>query len=129
MLQLRPARRGIAAPSKLQMLQSCKTGIRAQKEPAGRQHHDQQGEHSSRNTQHPIDHSLLLFAALTSSNHHNKNRNSLQGKIRIRTPITSQVSQFERANNSATNARDDVFLAFTMVQQIMTELSGAATEK
>jgi hypothetical protein len=31
LLQLRPARRGIVAPSKLQRLQSCKTGIRAQK--------------------------------------------------------------------------------------------------
>lgn len=33
-LQLRPARRRISAPSKLQRLQSCKTGITAQKEPA-----------------------------------------------------------------------------------------------
>jgi hypothetical protein len=35
LLQLQHARRGIAAPSKLQRLQSCKTGITAQKEPAG----------------------------------------------------------------------------------------------
>jgi hypothetical protein len=34
LLQLRPARWGIAASSKLQRLQSCKTGIAAQKEPA-----------------------------------------------------------------------------------------------
>jgi hypothetical protein len=27
------------------------------------------------------------------------------------------------------NAMDDVFLAFTVVQQVMTELSGAVTEK
>jgi hypothetical protein len=34
-----------------------------------------------------------------------------------------------QAQNVNINATDDAFLAFTMVQQIMTELSGAATEK
>jgi hypothetical protein len=44
----------------------------------------------------PIDHSLLLFAAPISSmgsNHHKKHSKSLQEKIRIRTPVKSQVSQ------------------------------------
>jgi hypothetical protein len=34
-----------------------------------------------------------------------------------------------QAKNVNSNAMDDMFLAFTMVQQIMTELSGAVTEK
>jgi hypothetical protein len=33
-----------------------------------------------------------------------------------------------KANNVNSNATDDMFLAFGMLQQIMTELSGAATE-
>jgi hypothetical protein len=43
---------------------------------------------------------------------------------------TSQISgQSVQAKNVNVNATDDVFLAFTMEQQIMMELSGAATEK
>jgi hypothetical protein len=34
-----------------------------------------------------------------------------------------------QAKNVNINATDDVFLAFTIVQQIMTELSGVAREK
>jgi hypothetical protein len=34
-----------------------------------------------------------------------------------------------QAKNVNTNARDDMFLVFAVVQQIMTELSGAATGK
>jgi hypothetical protein len=84
----------------------------------GRKHRGQQGGRSSQNTQHPTDHSLLLFAGPISSigsNHHNKNSNRLQDKIPIRTPIKSQASQ------------TTCFLV--VVQQIMTEFSGAATEK
>jgi hypothetical protein len=42
----------------------------------GRQHWNQQEGRSSRNTEHPIDHSVLVFAASISSignNHRNKN--------------------------------------------------------
>jgi hypothetical protein len=39
---------------------------------------------------------------------------------------TSQSVQAENVNGNAT---DGMYLAFTMVRQIMTELSGAATEK
>jgi hypothetical protein len=62
----------------------------------GQQHRGQQGGHSSSNTQHLTAHSLMLFTALIGSigsNRHNKNSNSLQKKICIRTPIKSQVSQ------------------------------------
>jgi hypothetical protein len=61
----------------------------------GRQHTGPQRGRSSRNTQHLIDHSLLLFAAPISSigsNRHNKNSYSLHEKIRIKTPIKYQVS-------------------------------------
>jgi hypothetical protein len=47
----------------------------------GSQHCGQQEEHSSRNTQYPIDYLLLLFAAPISSigsKQQNKNSNSLQ---------------------------------------------------
>jgi hypothetical protein len=106
--------------SKLQGLQSCKTGIRAEGS-CGRQYRGRQGG-CSRNTQHLIDHSPLLLTAPISSigsNHHNKNSNKLQEKIRIRTKIKSQVSQC-RLKNVNINATHDVFLAFSMVQQIMT---------
>jgi hypothetical protein len=36
--------------------------------------------------------------------------------------------QSVQATNVNINAMDDMFLAFSMVQQIMTELSGVATE-
>jgi hypothetical protein len=43
---------------------------------------------------------------------------------------TSQISGVSvHANNVNINATDDPFLAFTMVQQNMTDFSGAATEK
>jgi hypothetical protein len=61
-----------------------------------RQQRGQQGGISSRNTQHPIDHSPLLFAApicSISSNHHNNNSSRLQDKILIRTSVKDQVSQ------------------------------------
>jgi hypothetical protein len=42
----------------------------------------------------------------------------------------NQISgQSMQAKNVNINAMDDVFLAFTMAWHIMTELSGAATEK
>jgi hypothetical protein len=71
------------------------TGITAQKEPVG-DNTGQQGGHSSQNTQHLIDHLLLLFAApfsSISSIHHKKNSKSRQEKICIRTPIKSHISQ------------------------------------
>jgi hypothetical protein len=73
---------------KLQRQQSCKIGITVQKESAG-----QQGEHSSLYMLHPIDHSLLFFAAPISRNHHIKSSNSLAIKKCIRTLINPQVSQ------------------------------------
>jgi hypothetical protein len=83
----------------------------------GPQHWGQQGEHSSRNTQHPINHSLLLFAdsiSSISSNHHNKNSNSLQGKNRHQD--TNQISgQSVQPKNVNINAMYDIFLPFTMV--------------
>jgi hypothetical protein len=43
---------------------------------------------------------------------------------------TNQISgQSVQANNINISATDNVFLAFTVVQQIMTELPGAVTEK
>jgi hypothetical protein len=43
---------------------------------------------------------------------------------------TSQASgQSVQAKNVNSNAMDDMFVAFTMVQQIMTGLSGAAPEE
>jgi hypothetical protein len=43
---------------------------------------------------------------------------------------TNQISgQSVQAKNVNIHATDDVFLAFTMVQHIMAELSGAVTEK
>jgi hypothetical protein len=43
---------------------------------------------------------------------------------------TSQISgQSVKAEKVNINATDDAFLAFTVVQQTMTELSGAATKK
>jgi hypothetical protein len=62
LLHLRPARRGIAEPRKLQRLQSCKTGITAEKEPGG----DNTGVFRE-----SILLEMLLFAAPISS-HHNK---------------------------------------------------------
>jgi hypothetical protein len=53
----------------------------------GRQHWGQQGEHSSRNTQHPIDHSLLLFATPISSNHHRKSASLQEENTVIKTRI------------------------------------------
>jgi hypothetical protein len=62
----------------------------------GRQHREQQRRSSSRNTQHLIDHSALLFAApirSIGSNHHKKSRKDLQERIRITTAIKSQGTQ------------------------------------
>jgi hypothetical protein len=63
---------------------------------AQRQHKGQQREYASQDTHHPTDNLLLLFAAPISSigsNHHNKYSNSLQVKIRIRTPLKHQGSE------------------------------------
>jgi hypothetical protein len=62
----------------------------------GREHRDEQAEDSSRNIQHPMDHSALLVAAPISSvgsNHHNTKSNDLQDKMSTRTPVKSQISQ------------------------------------
>jgi hypothetical protein len=78
-LQLRHARWGIAAPGKLEGLQSFKIGIRAQKEAAA--HNTVVSRETARNTHQPMDHPLVLFTAPISSigsNHHNEKSNSLQ---------------------------------------------------
>jgi hypothetical protein len=77
-------------------MQSLKTGIKAQKYTCERQHRGKQGGRSSRIMQQLIKYSPLPFADPLSSigcNHHNKNINNFQEKIRIRTPIKSQVNQ------------------------------------
>jgi hypothetical protein len=64
----------------------------------GRQNRGWQGGHSSRNTQHPIDRSLLLSAApnsSASSNHLSINSNSLQDTLDTRSPIKPHVSQYK----------------------------------
>jgi hypothetical protein len=119
------ARWEIAAPSKLQRLQSCKRGI-TEKEPVG----DKTGVSRENilletyNIRSNI-YSLPLSAATISNisgNHHNKNTNSLQE--------TSQTSsQSVQAKKVNSNAMDEMFAACTMVQQIITDLSGAATEE
>jgi hypothetical protein len=95
----------------------------------GRKHRVQEGGHASRNTQQPIDHSLLLFAARISSigsNCHNKN--SLRGEKNTHQDTHQISGQTAEAKNVNINTTDDGLLAFTMVQQIMIELSGAMTK-
>jgi hypothetical protein len=55
------------------------------------------------------------------SNHGNKNSNSLQASNKI-------SGQSVQAKNVNCNPTDGVFLVFTMLQQIMTELLGTETE-
>jgi exopolysaccharide biosynthesis protein len=58
-----------------------------------------------------------------------KNGNSLQDK-NTHQDTNHQISgQSVQAENVNINATDGVLLAFAMVQQVMTKLSGAATEK
>jgi hypothetical protein len=76
---LRLSRREIAAPSKLERLQSCQTGFTAQKNLRATLP-GQQGGRSSGNIQHLTDYSLLLFADPISSivsNHHKNNSDGL----------------------------------------------------
>jgi hypothetical protein len=91
-LQLRPARRGIAAPSKLLRLQSCKAGITAQEEPAGN------------NTGFSRENILLeirntdrsFSAALRGSDQlqpSQQNQQQFSGKNTHQTQIKQQVSQ------------------------------------
>lgn len=99
------------------------TGIAAQNETA----HDKTGISgvTSRNAHHLIHHSVLLSAAAISSfgrNHRNKYINSLQDTVRIRT-------QSNLIKHEIVNETDNVLLASIMVEQIMVELSGAATER
>jgi hypothetical protein len=81
-------------------------------ESCGRQRRDEQGGDSSRSTQHPIDHSALLFAAPISSvgsNHHNKKQK--QSPRYDTHQDTDQISgQSVHAKNVNINAAD-VFLA------------------
>jgi hypothetical protein len=62
----------------------------------GQQSRGKQGEISSRNTQHLIKYSPLLFAAPISSIHSIhciKTSNSIQEELPIWTPIKPQISQ------------------------------------
>jgi hypothetical protein len=90
------------------------------------QRRGQQGGLFSLNIQHMIDHSPLLFAAPIGSIHHNRNNSSLQEK-NTHQDISEISGQSVQAKNVSINATGDMFLTFTMVQEIMTELSGAAT--
>jgi hypothetical protein len=105
------------------MLQSCKTGITAQKEPAG-------------NNTGVIRENILLEIHNTQSIIHccSSQLRSEASAATITTTATvftknthqdtSQTSgQSVHSKNVNSNAMD-MFLAFTMVQQIMTELSG-----
>jgi hypothetical protein len=110
-LQLRPARRGIAAPSKLQRLQSWSTGI-------------------TENILLEIHNTDLLFAAALRSSdqqHRHNHHNEISSKYTSgHQSGTGQSVQAENVNNNAT---DNMLLAFTMVPKIVTELSDAAREK
>jgi hypothetical protein len=96
----------------------------------GTTRYEQRGR-SSRSTQHLIDHLTLLLqlgSATSAATITKKHRNSHQEKNTHQD--TNQTSgQSVQATNVNINATDDMFLAFSMVQQIMTELSGTATEK
>jgi hypothetical protein len=112
----RPARRGIAAPSKIQRQQSCKIGITAQKEPAGDntgigredvllEIHYRKSIIRSSNQQHPQQTSQHKQQQPLGKNTHQN---------------TKQVSgQLLQANSINISATDDVFRAFTVVQKIM----------
>jgi hypothetical protein len=82
--------------------------------------------------QHLTDHSLLLFAAPISSivsNHHNKTAMVFRKK-KYTHQYTNKISGMSvQARSVNMNATDGVFLSFNIVQQIMTELSSAATER
>jgi hypothetical protein len=105
---------------KLQKLHSCKTGITAQKEPAG----DNRGNREDALLEIHNIRSIILCYPLQPSQQ--KQQQSSEKKIRISTPIKYQVSRrrVKKVNSNTT----DMFPAFTMSQN-MTELSGAATEK
>jgi hypothetical protein len=124
LLQLQHARRGIAAPSKLQRLQSCKTGIiaqKGQKGPAGNSTGVSRRTFFSKYI--TSDRSFaLLFAAPSQQE---QQQSSGKNKQQDTNQTSDQSAQAQNVNSNAT----DLFPAFTMAQQRMTELSGAATEK
>jgi hypothetical protein len=95
----------------------------------GRQNRGSQGTHSSQNTQHLIDLSLLLCS---SEQQHQQQPSQYQQQFSGHhgQQVTNQISgQSVQAKNVNSNEMDDMFLAFTVVHQIMTELSGTVTEK
>jgi hypothetical protein len=122
--QLRSSR---SHPAKLQRLQSCKTGITAQKGPVG----DNTGV-SRENILLEIPDRLFAAALLSCDKQHRqqpsqqKQQQSSEKHTRLNTNETSSQSVQDKSVNNKTT---DVFLAFSMVQQIMTDLSGAATEE
>jgi hypothetical protein len=77
----------------------------------------------------------LSFAdALRSSEQQHQQQSSQQQQQLSSGPHRQQVTnrtsgQSVQGKNVKSNAMDDMFIASTVVQQIMTELSGAATEK
>jgi hypothetical protein len=87
----------------------------------------QHGGHSSRNTQHLIDHSPLPFAASISSNHHNRTSKFRGEKKKTHQNKNKISGQSVQAKNVNINAMDDMLLVFTVVRHIMTELSGVTT--
>jgi hypothetical protein len=115
----------------LQRLQTCKTGITAQKEPAG----DKTGiEGRTFFSKYTIPARSFATALRSSEQQHQQQppqHQQQQSSGHHGQQVTNQTSGHSvQAKNVNSNAVDyDMFLAFTMVQQIMTELSGAATEK
>jgi hypothetical protein len=91
LLQLQHARRGIAAPSKLQRLQSCKTGIIAQKGQKGLAG-DSIGV-SRRTFFSKYITSDRSFALLFAAPSQQEQQTVFRKKIRNRTPIKHQVSR------------------------------------
>jgi hypothetical protein len=115
LLQLRPAIRGITTPSKLQRLQSCKIGIIEQKETVG----NNNGV-STEDVPLKIHNSVSIIGCCSSQ---------IQSAASAATITTNKISGWSvQAKNVNINAMD-VFLAFDMVQQIMTEFIGAVTER
>jgi hypothetical protein len=130
LLQLQPARQRIAAHSKLQRLQSCKLGITVYKELVGdnsrvSRKYTLLKMHNTRSIIHCCS-SKLRSAASASINTTKQQQSSGKNTHQDTNQISGQSVKAKIVNS---NARKDMFLAFTTVQQIMIQPMGAVTEK